>query len=118
MDYSQGVGNHAVVETGPRWKSPSVSLADVLINPRVFVYEVGKHLEGIEGRRCYKLLRPLSLSNRCFVIDCFDATKEDIEATYNKGGVKVGRYHRFEILQGRQTDRSIQRRPERPRDAV
>jgi len=113
MDRAQNVGKREVVEINLGWESPGVLLADVF-NPqhRTHDREVGECVEATQGRRCCKLLQPLS--NRHFAIGDFDTADEEVEAIYNEGGVEVDQRHCREVVQGRQTDRSIQRCPERP----
>lgn len=118
MDYAQDVGRQEAVEIGPGWKNFSVSPEDVFEDPRRWIYgfEVGECVEAAQGRCFCKLFRPLSDCHAA--IDGFDTTDEDIKAVYNKGGVGVFQCLRCEVVQGRQTDSSIQRYPERPRDAM
>ena len=105
------------IDIGPLWENPSEPLAGVLKDPprRIRGHEVGKQVEAAHGGRSCKLLEPLS---DCHMIANFDATREDVETIRHGGGVEVSRCRHREILQGQQTDGSIQRCPEGPRDAV
>ena len=114
IDYAQD--REAIGVCHP-WENPSEPLAGVLKDPlrRIRGHEVGKQVEAAHGGRSCKLLEPLS---DCHIMVNFDATKEDVETIRHEGGVEVSRCRRREILQGQQTDRSIQRCPEGPHDAV
>lgn len=118
MDCAQSVGKWEGVEIGPRWESPSILLTNACQGHqhRIRDCEVGKCAEATQGSYCCKLFHPLS--DRRSVVGGFDTTGEDIEAACNKGGVWVGQCCYCKVIQGRQTDWSIQRRPECPRDAV
>ena len=115
LDYAQ---DREVIGVCPLWENPSEPLAGVLKDPlrRIRGHEVGKHVEAAHGGRSCKLLEPLS--DYYIVIVNFDTTKEDVEAICDESGVEVSRCCHWEIVQGQQTDRPIQRCPEGPRDAV
>ena len=102
----------------PVWETPSKPPAGVLKDPlrRIRGHEVGKHVEAAHGGHSYKLLKLLS-DYRIVLADC-DVTREDVETICHEGGVEVSRCCHQEIVQGQQTDRSIQRCPEGPSDAV
>jgi len=120
MDCSQSVGKWEAIEIGPAWESCSVSLADIFEDPRCWVYghEVGKRLEATQPGTPCKLLQPLC-DGHVIIVGDPDTTEKDIEAAYNKGWVKAWQCcFCCEILQDRQADRSIQRCPECPQDAV
>ena len=91
-------------------------MAGLLEDPRGR-HKVGKYVEATQGGRCHELVEPLSGCRSLTVVE-LDATKENIETNYSKGGVKVGRHHRCEIIQGRQTNGFIQRCPECPQEAA
>ena len=114
LDYAQ---DREVIDVCRPWENPNEPLAGVLKDPLRWIrgHEVGKQVEAAHGGRSCKLLEPLS---DCHIMVNFDATKEDVETIRHEGGVEVSRCRHREILQGQQTDRSIQRCPEGPRDAV
>ena len=114
LDYAQ---DREVIGVCPLSDNPSEPLAGVLKDPlrQIRGHEVGKHVEAARGGRSCKLFKPLSDS--CINAN-FHATKEDVETIRHEGGVEVSRCRHREILQGQQTDGSIQRCPEGPRDAV
>ena len=105
-------------QSEPLSENPSEPLAGVLKDPlrRIRGHEVGKCMEAAHGGRSCKLLEPLS--DYYIVIVNFDTTKEDVEAICDESGVEVSRCCHWEIVQGQETDRPIQRCPEGPRDAV
>ena len=87
-----------------------------VFDPRIHGCEAGKCVEAAQGRCRCKLLQPWD--DRYILTGDSDTTDEDAEAICGKGGVEVVRCRRCEVIQGRQTDRFIWRRPECPRDAV
>ena len=104
MDYTQDRGVGVCLP----WENPSEPLARVLKDPlhRIRGHEVGKHVEAAHGGRSCKLLEPLSDYRMTANLD--DATKEDVETIHHEGGAEVSRYRHREIVQGQQTDRTIQ----------
>ena len=105
LDYSQDRG---IMGHYPPSENPKEPLAGVLNDPlrRIRGHEVGKHVEAARGGHSCKLLEPLS---DCYIPSAgFDATQEDVETICHEGGVEVSRCCHQEIIQGQQTDRSIQ----------